>query len=58
MAGIFDWMLQGTANPLYSSGPTTTTASSSTPDWYNDYIKDIAGNGMELAARAQTQPVP
>lgn len=58
MAGIFDWMLQGTANPLYSSGPTTTTASSSTPDWYNDYIKGIAGKGMELADRAQNQPVP
>jgi len=58
MAGAFDWMLQGSANPLYSTGPTTTTASSSTPDWYNDYIKGIAGKGMELATNAQNNPVP
>ena len=56
--GAFDWMFGGTANPAQSVGPTTTSSSASGPDWYNDYIRGVGGKAVELADRAQNQPVP
>lgn len=35
-----------------------TMATATTPDWYTDYIKGIAGKGAELAAQSQNQPAP
>jgi hypothetical protein len=39
-------------------GTQTSTGSSSTPDWYSDYIKGIAGKGLELAGAGDQQPIP
>lgn len=48
----FDFLYGNTGN----SG--TATSSTSTPDWYNDYTKGIAGKGVELAAAGEQNPIP
>lgn len=53
--GSFDWMFN-----TNTSTPSTISSSSAsaTPDWYNDFIKGIAGKGMELANQGQSNPIP
>lgn len=41
-----------------AQGTSTTATASNVPDWYSDYIRGIAGKGVELAGNAQEQPVP
>jgi hypothetical protein len=48
------WWQQGAA-PMATSYQTQQTGM---PDWYNDYIKGIAGKGVELAGQAQAQGAP
>lgn len=53
--GAFDYLTSGTAP---AQATQTSTGSTNTPDWYNEYIKGIAGKGLELAGNAEGQPVP
>jgi len=54
----FDWMFSPSENPAFSTGASGSTSGVTTPDWYQDYTKGIAGKGLELAANAQNNPVP
>lgn len=56
--GAFDYLFQAQAEPYASSAPTSTTATTTAPDWYTDYTKGIAGKGAELAFNAQNNPIP
>lgn len=52
-----------TMSPLYAAQqPLTSTQSlastTSVPDWYSEYIKGIAGKGLELAGQADQNPIP
>lgn len=53
--GSFDYLFQ---DQLPASMNQTAVGSSSGPDWYNDYIKGIAGKGLELAGNTANQPIP
>jgi hypothetical protein len=39
-------------------GQSTTASASNVPDWYSDYIRGIAGKGLELAGAGQEGQIP
>jgi hypothetical protein len=53
--GALDYLTSQT-NPAY--GTSTNTSVANVPDWYSDYIKGIAGKGLELAGQNQDAAIP
>lgn len=53
--GALDYLFQGQA-----PASVTSTAASATgvPDWYSEYIRGIAGKGVELAGQQDAAPTP
>lgn len=41
-----------------ATGTSTNASASNVPDWYSDYIRGIAGKGVELAGNAQDGQIP
>ena len=53
--GALDYLTQGTAP---ATGTSTTASNANVPDWYSDYIRGIAGKGLELAGQSQDGAIP
>jgi hypothetical protein len=53
--GALDFLTSPTAP---ATGTSTTASQSGVPDWYSDYIRGIAGKGVELAGNAQEGQIP
>ena len=53
--GALDYLTSPTP-PAY--GTATTASASNVPDWYSDYIRGIAGKGLELAGNNQDAAIP
>jgi hypothetical protein len=53
--GALDYLTSPT-QPI--QGTSTTASASGVPDWYSDYIRGIAGKGVELAGISQDQGAP
>lgn len=55
MAGVLDYLFQGSAAPAVT---TSATSSSTVPDWYQQFTQGLATRAVSLGQNAEQQPIP